>query len=239
MGFGCSRRLCHAILTRKLFFSFDSKVGVKIDRNAMSEACENYSASEKNALPCNGVAFSNIAEKPAVFDGVTINSSVSTRDIDGLKGAAIKSSTKGATSPESQAISAENKEEEMSLFSFPVLSPESLQEDVEHEINPSEKAKYIFLAYKALLWGTFYSILGVGILTVGVMAYFNLYSVSEVLEKVRRRRDKYVIPLKRTDNKEIDSTEGVKHFDLDFQDAQKAWEQIKEIWLFVEQETAK
>lgn len=99
----------------------------------------------------------------------------------------------------------------------------------------SEKDRYILFAYKALLWGTFYSIVGVGCLTVLVMYAFSLHSVEDVLHKVREKTQRDMTLL-RIRGEESTGSVTVKHYDLDFTQPTKVFEQVREIWSLVMEE---
>lgn len=145
--------------------------------------------------------------------------------------------SKSLTAPE-LTVPTEKKEEDMSAFTSPILLPQSLQDDDEEDVSPDEKAKYFFLAVKALLWGTFFSVVGVSLLSFLLMKYYGFNSISEVLEE-RKKRDTRLAEIQLKGKNGIDFDPQVKHFEIDLQNLEKSWNQMKEIWRIIEQESEK
>lgn len=130
--------------------------------------------------------------------------------------------TSAVEKPSSAALDAE--EDAALPFAYPA--------DEESEISDAEASQYVFLAYQALFWGTMYCILGAVVVTGAVCYTFGIYSVGELLDKVREKteRDKYIL-LRKSQEGAADAS--VKHYDIDLSQPLIAMEQMKEIWSFI------
>lgn len=97
-----------------------------------------------------------------------------------------------------------------------------------------DSGEYVLLAYKALAWGTVYSIAGMSLLTAFIMFCCGWRSVNDVLQSVREKshRDMLLFESKGCEATGSAANE-VKHFDLDFSQPMKAAAQLKEIWQLV------
>eukprot|EP00796_Vickermania_ingenoplastis_P009179 gene9179-6456_t len=104
----------------------------------------------------------------------------------------------------------------------------------EEEDLSAEQAQYTLFAYKALLWGTVYAVLGVAALSVAVMYALDLRSAGAVLVKVREKTERDMVRL--TQRAQPSGEGGVKHYSLDLAQPGRAWEQMKEIWSAVLEE---
>lgn len=237
MALARSAPLCRILVLTKLLLSLSDKAEGKDGQNVVRKTVQESQSQSRGVFSGCSAFSSSIKEQfGGASDRVAVPPNILEDNRKDMEEMRMTSCNSESPTFGSQGVPEQNKEEEMSLFSSPLFSPQALTEDDEEEVNPSEKAKYIFLAYKALLWGTFYSILGVSLLTVVVMRYFNLHSVSEVLEKLRKKKDTNAIEFQATESNGLDLAGEVKHFELDIQNPTRAWEQLKEIWELVEKE---
>lgn len=115
-------------------------------------------------------------------------------------------------------------------LSSPFATPDDVltaSEEEEETVVPKEQ--FIFLAIKALWLGTVYCLVGVSLITLGIMYLCGCYSVEDVMTKVREKtqRDITLLQLK---GREMTGSETVKHYEIDLKQPLQAWDQVKEIW---------
>lgn len=239
MAFCRSSCLCHQILSRRLLLSVKYNVRRKLNSAIVRGSLLDLIESGSRRLTSSTILLgTSLEDKGTKFKNVSL---LNEHHSDVVNQASAEDKIPFASKSLTAAdltVSTEKKDEEMNAFSSLIFLPQSLQDDDEEDVSPDEKAKYILLAFKALLWGTFFSVVGVSLLVFGIMKHYGFHSISEVLE-ARKKRDARLVEIQLKDKNGIDYDAQVKHFEIDLQHPEKSWSQMKEIWKIIEQESEK
>ncbi|KPI85046.1 hypothetical protein ABL78_5884 [Leptomonas seymouri] len=93
--------------------------------------------------------------------------------------------------------------------------------------------QHLLLAYRALLWGTVYALLGFGATVATAMYLCGYHSVDELLEAVRGKNSREEDRLRTSAGGDAGSA-SVQHYEIDLARPTEAWRQIQEVWSAVQ-----
>ncbi|KPA86753.1 putative mitochondrial hypothetical protein [Leptomonas pyrrhocoris] len=117
------------------------------------------------------------------------------------------------------------------LFGPPKEEGTSAETTTEEDKRP--RRQHLLLAYRALLWGTAYALLGVGATVAGAMYLCGYHNLGELLDGVRgkaRRDEDRLRGCVAVD----DAASSVEHFVIDLTHPAEAWRQLQEVWSAVQ-----
>ncbi|KEG12281.1 hypothetical protein DQ04_01841120 [Trypanosoma grayi] len=95
------------------------------------------------------------------------------------------------------------------------------------DLVPPPSPQHVLLAWKALLWGTVYAVLGVAVVVCVAMYASGMHCLSEVFVYLRGRED-------RARRRLEESGEDVSHYVLDLTNPSTVIQQAQDIWKALE-----